>query len=102
TSSIVTVDLFNLLKTNYGGFFIKGFKEEDIPEKIRSEALKVCAKHIFDANLLQYNCLSEDVLVTEMKNKGVEESLHKDILAHYRKSLMPNNDIQSKMETDLP
>ncbi|KHD87190.1 MAG: hypothetical protein OM95_15970, partial [Bdellovibrio sp. ArHS] len=102
TSSIGTMDIFKILKGHYGGFFIKGFKEEDIPEKFRTEAMKVCCQHLFEKNFLQYSCLDEEVLSVEMKNKGVAVEAHQEILGHYRQTLMANSDIQKKLESDLP
>jgi hypothetical protein len=102
TSSIGTADIFKKLKGNYGGFFIKGFKQEEIPEKFRAEAIKVCSQHLFEKDLLQYMCLDEDVLVSEMSKRGVADESRQEILAHYRKSLMGNSDIQKKLESDLP
>lgn len=102
TSSIGSLDFFKNIKNNYGGFFIKGFKTDQVPEKFRAEALKVCGPHLFDNNLIQYMCLNEESLKAEMNIKGVAPDLHQEVLAHYRSSLLANADIQKKLEHDLP
>lgn len=107
TLSVLTYDIIDIIKQNYSGLFMRGFKEEEFINRVDDKEIlmkypDLLINHLRDNNLLQINSISENVLKKNLTQIGLEEKQIDKIKDFFNENILSNDEIKQRIIELVP
>lgn len=107
TLSVLTYDIIDIIKQNYSGLFMRGFKEEEFINRVDDKEIlmkypDLLINHLRDNNLLQINSISENVLKKILTQIGLEEKQIDKIKDFFNENILSNDEIKQRIIELVP
>lgn len=106
--SIMSYDIAEMIKSTYGGLFMKGFTYEEFMNRFENEqnilkkSLIIIIPHLREKDLFQINAMSEDVLKDILEKNLLSKNEVEKVIDFYRENMLSNKQIEQRIIKLVP
>lgn len=106
--SVMSYDITEIIKSSYGGLFMKGFTYEEFMNRFENEQniLKeipiITIPHLREKKIFQINAMSEDVLKETLEKRLLSKNEIDKVIVFYKENMLSNKDIEQRIIELVP